>query len=574
MKLTPPPSTDYLVGRGVVPPGAELQRRGARGGVSGTVLAVRGPGLALVVKQALPQLRVAEEWKAPARRTDTEAAALRLAARLIPGRVPPVVDSDAASTSSCCSTHRPAGATGRPSCSRAARTRPRAAGPATRSAACTPRRAGDAEVAAAFDDYEAFALLRLAPYYGTAMRAAPPPRRGDRAARAGAARRRAAASCTATTRRRTSCSAATAPGSSTPRSLTSATRSSIWRSSWSSRCSRRCSGRELSAACGAIVEGFLRGYARRAPALLPAPRAVAAHTGAMLLARTDGRSPATFLDARGVRRAREIGERLLLDPAAPRPGAASSLAARERPFASSACWPSRRSTRAGRPPWPASSRSPAARRPARRCPRAHRRAATRRTSGATAAIATAGAARSPRWPRSTARSRPRCGGATPPTRPPSTPRLRELDGTPCSAGWAPTPSWRLPWPARSRPPRPRARRSGGCSPPTQRPLLPRPMVNVLSGGAHAGRAVDVQDVLVIPLAATTFARGDRARGAGARRCRSGAPRARPRHGPRGRRGRSRGAAGHQRGGARDRDPRASSAPASRPRSRWTSPRRS
>jgi enolase len=37
------------------------------------------------------------------------------------------------------------------------------------------------------------------------------------------------------------------------------------------------------------------------------------------------------------------------------------------------------------------------------------------------------------------------------------------------------------------------------------PLLPRPMVNVLSGGAHAGRAVDVQDVLVIPVAAATFA---------------------------------------------------------------------
>ncbi|MDX6561142.1 MAG: enolase [Gaiellales bacterium] len=40
--------------------------------------------------------------------------------------------------------------------------------------------------------------------------------------------------------------------------------------------------------------------------------------------------------------------------------------------------------------------------------------------------------------------------------------------------------------------------------PVSPPLLPRPMVNVLSGGAHADRAVDVQDVLVIPLAATTF----------------------------------------------------------------------
>jgi enolase len=41
--------------------------------------------------------------------------------------------------------------------------------------------------------------------------------------------------------------------------------------------------------------------------------------------------------------------------------------------------------------------------------------------------------------------------------------------------------------------------------PAEAPLLPRPMVNVLSGGAHAGRAVDVQDVLVIPLGAATFA---------------------------------------------------------------------
>jgi enolase len=36
------------------------------------------------------------------------------------------------------------------------------------------------------------------------------------------------------------------------------------------------------------------------------------------------------------------------------------------------------------------------------------------------------------------------------------------------------------------------------------PLLPMPMVNVLSGGAHAGRLVDIQDVLVVPIGATTF----------------------------------------------------------------------
>jgi enolase len=83
--------------------------------------------------------------------------------------------------------------------------------------------------------------------------------------------------------------------------------------------------------------------------------------------------------------------------------------------------------------------------------------------------------------------------------------LRDLDGTPelsrlganavlaasvacalAAAGAARTPLWRL-------------------LAPDGPPLLPLPMVNVLSGGAHAGRAIDVQDVLVIPLAARTFA---------------------------------------------------------------------
>jgi enolase len=36
------------------------------------------------------------------------------------------------------------------------------------------------------------------------------------------------------------------------------------------------------------------------------------------------------------------------------------------------------------------------------------------------------------------------------------------------------------------------------------PLLPLPMVNILSGGAHAGGCLDVQDFLVVPLGATSF----------------------------------------------------------------------
>jgi enolase len=37
------------------------------------------------------------------------------------------------------------------------------------------------------------------------------------------------------------------------------------------------------------------------------------------------------------------------------------------------------------------------------------------------------------------------------------------------------------------------------------PVLPLPMVNVVSGGAHAGGLVDVQDLLVVPVGARTFA---------------------------------------------------------------------
>lgn len=36
------------------------------------------------------------------------------------------------------------------------------------------------------------------------------------------------------------------------------------------------------------------------------------------------------------------------------------------------------------------------------------------------------------------------------------------------------------------------------------PLLPMPMINILSGGAHAGGAIDVQDILIVPIGAASF----------------------------------------------------------------------
>lgn len=40
---------------------------------------------------------------------------------------------------------------------------------------------------------------------------------------------------------------------------------------------------------------------------------------------------------------------------------------------------------------------------------------------------------------------------------------------------------------------------------SETPLLPMPMVNIFSGGAHAGHAIDIQDVLVVPVGAASFA---------------------------------------------------------------------
>lgn len=40
--------------------------------------------------------------------------------------------------------------------------------------------------------------------------------------------------------------------------------------------------------------------------------------------------------------------------------------------------------------------------------------------------------------------------------------------------------------------------------PDVEPLLPLPMVNIVSGGAHAGALIDIQDVLVVPVGASSF----------------------------------------------------------------------
>lgn len=85
---------EHLRARGLTPQDAPLAAEPLPGGVSSDVLAVSGGGLDVVVKRALPQLRVAQKWLADEDRIVTEARALQLVGGLAPDLVPAVCDFD------------------------------------------------------------------------------------------------------------------------------------------------------------------------------------------------------------------------------------------------------------------------------------------------------------------------------------------------------------------------------------------------------------------------------------------------------------------------------------------------
>jgi len=92
--LRPSSVGDYLFGRSLVVDSAGVQAAMLAGGVSNVVIDVTSGDKRFVVKQSLELLRVADEWRAPRSRVLTEAAALALAGELTPGAVPRVVDVD------------------------------------------------------------------------------------------------------------------------------------------------------------------------------------------------------------------------------------------------------------------------------------------------------------------------------------------------------------------------------------------------------------------------------------------------------------------------------------------------
>lgn len=84
--------TSHFFKRGLTTDPENLRVEALTGGVSNDVFAVTGPGIDVVVKQALGQLRVKQEWLADPARLKTEGAALRLASKFTPEAVPQVLD--------------------------------------------------------------------------------------------------------------------------------------------------------------------------------------------------------------------------------------------------------------------------------------------------------------------------------------------------------------------------------------------------------------------------------------------------------------------------------------------------
>lgn len=93
LELTVASTPEYLIRHGFSP--SSLRVSELAGGVSNIVLLVEHPGGRFVLKQALPQLRVQQEWFSDMRRIFSECAALRtLAPRLEPGSIPAVLFED------------------------------------------------------------------------------------------------------------------------------------------------------------------------------------------------------------------------------------------------------------------------------------------------------------------------------------------------------------------------------------------------------------------------------------------------------------------------------------------------
>lgn len=305
----------YLVGRGLAPAGAAIEVAELTGGVSATVISARIPaaGIAVVVKQALERLRVKDDWRAKQERTELEAAAMRLCGRLTPGRVPQVLDNDPSAHVVVMELLPGDGLNWQ---SEVAAGRAHAGvGPwaGETLGIWHARTAGDPAVRAAFDDFESFEQQRLSPFYETVIERLPEAA-DDIALRLEELRERRcfvdgdfAMKNTLVGRDRNWVLDFEVAHYGNPVFDLGFFLSFVVLSAvqWPA----------LGIAMRALADGFHRGYAAAAGERFAGDDVdVTAHTGCLVLARTDGKSPAQFLDGRARAQARAVGLALLRTP--------------------------------------------------------------------------------------------------------------------------------------------------------------------------------------------------------------------------------------------------------------------
>lgn len=171
-ELTVSSAPSYLASRGFDP--ASLKISELAGGVSNIVLLVEHPGGRLVLKQALPQLRVEQEWFSDMRRIFAECAALRAVAPLLPaGSVPEVLFEDEPFFAFAM-TAAPAGAQSWKTQLLAGAADDRIASQVAAILGALIRNTWQSpEMAARFDNLQIFDELRLDPYYRRMQSIAP-----------------------------------------------------------------------------------------------------------------------------------------------------------------------------------------------------------------------------------------------------------------------------------------------------------------------------------------------------------------------------------------------------------------
>jgi len=305
----------FLAERGLVDDAAAVQARPLSGGVSNIVLAVESDGWRAVVKQALPRLRVADEWLATQERALTEAAALGLAADLTPGTVPAVLDIDESSYAIVIAAAPDGWANWKEELLRGV------ADPAigerlgtilaawhrgTTGESSTWRLAGT----------DAFEQLRVDPYHRTVMR-----RRPELADSIGEVVEQMLATTTCLVH-----------GDFSPKNVLVGPES-LWVLDFevahvgdpafdlgfmlNHLLLKSIHRPEVAVRYYGCAHAFLAAYADAVPAeLLPPLSYVLAHTGCLALARVDGKSPAEYLTGEEREAARRVGEELLTSPPA------------------------------------------------------------------------------------------------------------------------------------------------------------------------------------------------------------------------------------------------------------------